>query len=364
MRDLPITVPSVGVQEATEGGLTLVDVRSPSEFAEGHVPGALNLPLLGDGPRAVVGVTYRDGGAPAARMAAVDLIAAGLPDYLRALKAVASRGDRLAIMCWRGGERSRNVVLLLALIGVRAVQVVGGYKAYRRWVLDRLDTYHPECPVVTLYGHTGAGKTALLHALRGVETEQVRPYVVDLEGLALHRGSLLGGLYQPGVRTQKQFDALVWDTLRHAAATYIVVEGEGGKIGHIFLPRTVSQLVRGGIPVLVTASVEARAERILREYAPERWTVADAARFRKSLQMIGARLPAATIAALSAAFDDGRFYDVVWGLLVSYYDPLYQRSSVDGREFALVLETGDDPVSDARRLAALLVPLVTSKTGR
>ncbi|MHB8870034.1 MAG: tRNA 2-selenouridine(34) synthase MnmH [Thermoleophilia bacterium] len=343
---------------------TIVDVRAPSEFAAGHVPGALNLPLLADGQRAVVGRTYRDGGPRDARMAALDLVSAELPEYLRSLKVVASRSDRLGVMCWRGGERSRNVVLLLGLIGVRAVQVQGGYKAYRRWVLDGLDGWHPEIPVVTLYGHTGAGKTALLRALRGVRSEHCRPTVLDLEGLALHRGSLLGGLHQPGVRTQKQFDALAWDALRTAAGDYLVVEGEGGKIGHIFLPGTVSELVRGGVPVLVTASAEARAERILREYAPELWTAADEARFRSSLELIGARMPASTLAALSAAFDDGRFYDVVRGLLESYYDPLYQRSSVEGREFASVFETGEDAVGDARRLAACLASVVTSYTGR
>lgn len=352
-------VPTVSVEEAVEGAAAIVDVRSPSEFAEGHVPGALNLPLLGDAGRAVVGRTYRDGGPRDARMAAVDLISSGLPEYLRGLKAVASRRDGLAVMCWRGGERSKNVVLLLALIGVRAAQVTGGYKAYRRWVLDGLDGWKPDRPAFTLYGHTGAGKTALLRALRVVETDGPRPYVVDLEGAALHRGSLLGGLHQPGVRTQKQFDALVWDALRSAPRDgYFVLEGEGGKIGHIFLPRAVSELVRSGIPVLVSADVEARARRILAEYAPERWVAADVERFRRALGSIGARLPPERSAALSEAYDDGRFYDVVRGLLVSYYDPLYQRSSVEGRDFALVFETGDDPVADARRLVSLLAPLV------
>lgn len=364
MSERAIPVPAVSVEEAVESGLTVVDVRSPREFAEGHVPGALSLPLLGDAPRAAVGLAYREGGPLDARLAAMDLISADLPGYLRTLKAAAARSDGLAVMCWRGGERSRNVVLLLALIGVRAVQVTGGYKAYRRWVLDGLEGWVPDIPAFTLYGHTGSGKTALLRALRGLEVAGTRPSVVDLEGLALHRGSLLGGLYQPGVRTQKQFDALLWDALRGLGGDYIVLEGEGGKIGPIFLPRVASDLVRGGVPVLVTASVEARTERILREYAPERWAADDTARFRKSLGLIGERLPGAQVDALRTAFDDGRFYDVVRGLLVSYYDPLYQRSSVEGREFVLVFETGDDPVADARRLAEALPPLMTSNTGR
>jgi tRNA 2-selenouridine synthase len=356
-------VATVSVEEAMRGDYALVDVRSPGEFAEGHAIGAVNIPLLSDRQRARVGVAYADEGAAAARMVAVDEISADLPSYLRSLRAVTTRGRRLAVMCWRGGERSRNAILLLALIGVQAVQVEGGYKAYRRWVLNGLEGWAPDRPVVTLFGFTGAGKTALLRHLYDAPALGPRPHVVDLEGLALHRGSLLGGLHQPGKRTQKQFDALVWEALRGVEGDYLVVEGEGGKIGHIFLPRSVAALVSEGIPVLIDAPVEQRAARIMEEYRPDLWSAVDRERFRSSLRLIAERLPPETGLALSRAFDDGRFYDVVQGLLVAYYDPLYQRSSVGGRDFALVFETGPDPAADAARLVSLLAPLVRTPIG-
>jgi len=350
-----VEVPRVSPAEAVDGGYVLVDVRSPHEYEAGHAPGALSLPLLDDRQRALVGLTYKQRGAQQARLAAIDLISADLPGYLRSLGLLARHGSRPAVMCWRGGERSRNVVLLLAAAGVHAVQVEGGYKAYRRWVLDGLASWQPDRPVVTLFGHTGAGKTAVLRALAlGSAEMQPRPWVVDLEGLALHRGSLLGGLHQPGVRTQKDFDSLLWEALRHPGGDYLVVEGEGGRIGGLFLPERVAALVRQGAPVLVTASVEDRARRIVAEYAPGGWTSSDVARFRRGLDLIAPRLPSVESVALRRAFDDGRFDAVVTRLLVAYYDPLYQRSSVEGRGFVYTLHSGAEPMDDARRLATAL----------
>jgi tRNA 2-selenouridine synthase len=252
------------------------------------------------------------------------------------------------------------VVLLLALIGVHAVTVAGGYRAYRREVVGGLDHWRPPVPVVTLYGHTGAGKSALLRGLAEIAPglRGPRPWPVDLEQLALHRGSLLGGLNQPGERRQKDFDALLWDELRRPRGDYLVLEGEGGKIGRIFLPAGVAAAIRTGLPVHVWAALGTRGERILREYAPEGWDTLDTERFRRSLELISTRLPRHTFLSLETAFDDGRFTDVVQGLLVEHYDPLYQRSCVEGRRFVLEFETSSDPAQDARRFARNMARLI------
>ncbi|MCL5735379.1 MAG: tRNA 2-selenouridine(34) synthase MnmH [Actinobacteria bacterium] len=358
-----LQVPSVTAAKVMEGGFLVVDVRSPSEYAEGHMPGSINMPLLNDAQRGVVGLAYKEHGAAKARVAAMDEVTPGLTAYLHELVDLAAlqpRRRRLAIMCWRGGERSRNVVLLLALIGVHAVAISGGYRAYRREVLAGLDQWAPTVPVVTLYGHTGGGKSALLRALTETapNLSQPRPWPLNLEELALHRGSVLGGLNQPGERQQKDFDALLWDQLRHPRGHYLVMEGEGGKIGRIFLPARVAEAVRTGLPVLVRAPLEARAARIVSEYGPEKWTESDVVRFRRSLGVIGARIPRKTLVSLETAFDDGRFTDVVRELLVQYYDPLYERSCVEGRRFLWEFETGVDPAEDAQRFARDIARLI------
>ena len=346
-----------------EGGFQVIDVRAPAEFADGHMPGSLNFPLLDDAMRAEVGICYRQEGAARSRLVAMELVSPRLPRYLGDLVDLSRslpKGQRLAIMCWRGGERSRNVALLLALVGVHVMTVRGGYRAYRKEVLDGLSLWRPSLPVYTLFGHTGAGKSAMLRALAELapSLEGPRPWVVDLEELALHRGSLLGGLNQPGERAQKDFDSLLWGELRHPQGDYLVLEGEGGKIGRIFVPGTVADAIRGGIPVLVSASPAVRAERIMREYAPESWDEADRERFMQGLKLIAARLQRDHVAFLERAFADGRFTDVVEGLLTEYYDPLYQRSCVEGRRFVLEVETTSDAAEDARRFAAEVARLI------
>jgi tRNA 2-selenouridine synthase len=346
-----IEIPSVSPAQALAEEYTIVDVRSPAEFAQGHVPDSLNLPLLDDSQRAAVGLTYHREGAQAARLLAMDLLTPGLPSYLRRLRLAAS-GRRLAVMCWRGGERSRNVVLLLGLIGLRAVRMEGGYKAYRRLVRGELERWQPDRPVVTLYGYKGAGKTGLLRRLAARQRgSDPRPAVIDLEGLALHRGSLLGGLNQPARRTQKDFESLLWDALRNAVGDYLVFEGEGTRIGHLLLPESVARAVRGGAPVLVHSPVARRTATILQDYAPGSWSSGDARGFEQALESIARRLPAGSYARLMEKFASGRYSEVVEELLVTYYDPLYLHSSVQGKEFVLTLSRTADEERDAERLA-------------
>lgn len=353
-------IETITAEGAVRGSYVIVDVRSPAEFADGSVPGAINLPLLDDAQRAMVGIAYKEDGPRQARLRAMDAVSSSLPLYLRSIQAVSGSGRQPAIMCWRGGERSRNVILLLALIGVRAKQVEGGYKAYRRWVLDGLAGWKPDRPAITLYGHTGAGKTAVLRALRGQARDlpPPAPHVLDLEGLALHRGSLLGGLNQPGERGQRDFDALVWEQLDSPEGDYWIVEGEGGKIGNIHVPSALAEMIRTGMPVLLRSPTDRRVERIVEEYAPGKWTEKEREDFLSGLEVIGKRLPLREREQLRRDFEGGRFEEVVERLLAIYYDPLYEQSSILGKEFSLILDSTGDPYRDAAALAEGMKPLI------
>ncbi|GAB4253626.1 MAG: tRNA 2-selenouridine(34) synthase MnmH [Thermoleophilia bacterium] len=348
-------VPEIAAEDLLRGQPCIVDVRSPAEYREGSVPGAFNLPLLDDSERELVGRLYHEEGADEARMGAMRVTSPKLARYLGYVRILHERCGPVAVMCWRGGERSGNLVRLLALVGVPARRVRGGYRAYRRVILDRLQNWQPERPVVTLYGYTGSGKTAILRMMADwksvlAEGLTLRPDVLDLEGLALHRGSLLGGLNQPGHRSQKQFDALLWHRLQEAEGDYVVLEGEGAKIGHIFLPSTVADAVRTGVPVLIEAGVKSRVARIIEEYHPASWGAQERGRFLESLERIGARMELAAVAEVREEFEAGNYESAVETLLVSYYDPLYHRSCVAGKHFAYTLHSQGDVLEDARRL--------------
>ena len=175
----------------------MLDVRSPGEFARGHIPGAHNLPLFSDEERAAVGTLYKHQGRRAAVRHGLELVGSRLVPLAEQAAALA-RGANLRVHCWRGGLRSSSTAWLLDTYDLPCTLLDGGYKSFRRWLRQALA--QPQ-PVVLLGGHTGSGKTEVLHALRVAGAQ-----VLDLEGLAHHRGSSFGGLGQPRQPTTEQFE--------------------------------------------------------------------------------------------------------------------------------------------------------------
>ncbi len=195
---------------------TVVDVRSPAEFSQGHIPGALNLPLFPDSERAEVGTLYRHAGRLAAVRRGLALVGPRLETLAEGLLAAHGRnpGQTLRLHCWRGGLRSASMAWLATTLGLPVVVLAGGYKAYRQWVLSLMER---PWPIRLLGGRTGAGKTELLLALgaKGVA-------VVDLEGLAHHRGSSFGGLGLPPQPSVEHFEnRLALALQRHRGAPEI-----------------------------------------------------------------------------------------------------------------------------------------------
>ena len=307
-----------------EGGFQVVDVRSPAEFADGHMPGAVNFPLLGDAERAPVGIAYKTKGAARARLAAMELVSPGLPEYLGALARLARsqpRGRRLAhhVLAGRRAQPQRS-----SAAGAR-----GRPRRHCRRGLPGLPPGGAErtgrvagarAGVHALRAHRGGQERADQGAgragARGGSSARGRPTLGGRPRGARAPSGIAARRAEPtGRAAQKDFDALLWDRLRRPEGDYLVLEGEGGKIGRIFVPASVADAIRTGLPVLVTAPVEVRAERIMREYAPESWDDVDRDRFLRSLRLIAARLPRETVVSLERAFADGRFTDVVGELL-------------------------------------------------
>lgn len=309
---------------ARDKGALLVDVRTPAEFDEATIPGAINVPLFSNDERAEVGTLYKQQGKAVARSRGVELVAPKIPALLEAVRtAHADRSGPVIVFCWRGGMRSRALTAFLELAGVPARQLVGGHKAYRRLVLDELDAGHWG-RVLVLRGLTGVGKTVLLKQL----AEEGYP-VIDLEGLANHRGSAFGGLGLPDQPGQKKFEALLREELgRVRGAGYILVEGESRHIGRLLVPPVLFAAMQQETSIWLRASLDFRVRCILDDYP-----AIDQARasFERPIMALKERLGKEKVAALIDLLHNGTWDELVRELMVNYYDPLYQHTFPDNR---------------------------------
>ena len=295
----------------------IIDVRSPAEYAEDHLPGAINLPVLDDAERARVGTIYKQIAPFEARKLGGALVAANAARHIAGPLADRSGAWKALVYCWRGGQRSGSFATILEQIGWRVDRVEGGYKAWRSLVVDRVQNRPVSAPVIVLDGNTGSAKTEILQRLaaRGAQ-------VIDLEGLANHRGSLFGAMPggQPG---QKMFEgrlALALEGLDPARP--VVMEAESSKIGDLSLPKQVWQALCAAPRLHLEVDLGARADFTARSYAD---LVADPARAHAIIDNLRPQHPAERITAWHAMVDAGAWRALAHDLLALHYDPRYRR---------------------------------------
>ncbi len=295
----------------------VIDVRSPAEYAEDHIPGAISLPVLSNEERARVGTIYTQDSPFKARKLGAALVARNAAHHLETTLADRPKGYRPLVYCWRGGQRSGSFAMILRQIGWQADTIDGGYRAYRRLVQSALYDAPWPSPVILLDGNTGTAKTELLThlAAEGIQ-------VIDLEGLANHRGSVFGAMAdaQPA---QKKFET------RLAAARTplspdrpVVVEAESSKIGQINLPPGLWTAMRAAPRLVIDAPLSARAEYLVRRY---RDVTEDAHRLPYILRTLSAHHPAERIEHWLELADEGALVPLATQLMAHHYDPLYNR---------------------------------------
>jgi len=297
----------------------IIDVRTPTEFSEDHIAGARNFPVLSNEERARVGTIYKQVSTFDAKKLGAALVARNIADHLTHRFADRPKSWRPLVYCWRGGKRSGAMTHILQQIGWRAEQLDGGYKAYRRAVLQALTTLPGQLRYRVICGSTGAGKSELLRALAALGAQ-----VLDLEALAAHRGSILGGLPdcpQPG---QKLFESRLWNTLRRFdPAQPVFVEAESKKIGSLRTPDALLDAMWRSECVHLDADREARADYLQREYAhflqsPETLCV--------KLDYLTAMHGRERISRWKDWARNGQWSALVLELLDNHYDPAYQKS--------------------------------------
>lgn len=296
----------------------IIDVRAPAEFADDHLPGAISLPVLDDEERARVGTIYKQVNPFAARKLGAALVARNTADHLERVLADRPGGWRPLVYCWRGGQRSGSFATILSAIGWRVETIAGGYKAWRRMVVDAVNAGPFPAPVVLLDGDTGTAKTDLLLRLPRFGVQ-----VIDLEGLARHRGSVFGGMSTPQPAQRCFEGALAVAMARLDPARPVVIEAESPMLGNLRLPPAVLRAMAGAPRIEVAAPAAARAAYLVRAYAD---VTGDAARLAMLIDRLRAWQPREVIEAWSAMAATGDLVALAQGLIARHYDPLYARS--------------------------------------
>jgi tRNA 2-selenouridine synthase len=296
-----------------------IDVRSPAEYAEDHVPGAINLPVLDDEERTRVGTLYVQGSAFEARRMGAAIVARNIARMVETHARDKPPDWRPLVYCWRGGQRSRAVTLIFAEIGWRPVQLAGGYRAWRRHVVDALARPVDGIDLRVVCGVTGSGKSRLLAALAAEGAQ-----VVDLEGLAQHRGSLLGDLPDAAQPSQKWFESQLHATLGALDRTRpVYIESESKRIGAREVPEPLLTAMRTAQCVRLDVPLPLRIELLKQDYA--HFLDDPAALVERLAQLVP--LHGRAVVARWADRAAARDVDVlVRELLEMHYDPLYQRS--------------------------------------
>ena len=299
---------------------TIVDARSPAEFAEDHLPGAVNWPVLDNDERREVGTEYVQVSAFDARKSGAAIVARRIGDILQAQVQDKPHGWRPLVYCWRGGQRSGTLAWFLAQIGFRAMVLQGGYKAFRQQVREQLTTLPLRFDYTVIAGRTGSGKTRLLAALADQGAQ-----VLDLEGMARHRGSVLGGLPHEPQPTQKGFETQLWHALSALdPARPVYVESESRKIGQLALPTSLLERMRRDSRVLMlTMPDAARIELLLQEYG---FFAEQLERFCGHLDTLVDLRGRETVQHWQALARSGHWAEVFAALMHEHYDPMYLKS--------------------------------------
>lgn len=298
-----------------QGFDNVIDVRSPSEFAADHLPGAISLPVLDDEERARVGTIYKQIAPFEARKLGAALISRNVARHLEGPLADRPGGWRPLLYCWRGGQRSGSMAMILSQIGWRAEIIAGGYKAWRGLVVRALEAAPPS-RIILLDGNTGSAKTELLQllALRGIQT-------IDLEAMANHRGSLFGsrGL-QP---SQRMFEGRIAQALSDLDPSRpVVVEAESSAIGQCRLPSQLWKAMCAAPRIELDVPTQERARYLASAYSD---LTADHDRLSATIDQLRPFHPAERVAEWHMLAGRADYVALSEALIAAHYDPRYAK---------------------------------------
>ncbi|MDU5099663.1 MAG: tRNA 2-selenouridine(34) synthase MnmH [Peptoniphilus grossensis] len=304
------------LHEMIKGGkkIIFVDMRSPKEFCDYKIPGAINLPILDDSEREIVGRTYVKESVEKAKYLGINFAKDKLPAYYEKIIDLKKSCDDLVLYCSRGGYRSNVFFTFLRALNVDVKKLIGGYKSYRKYIRENLDSSISQKEFIVLCGKTGVGKTEILNKLKSAYP------VLDLEELANHRGSNFGGIGLTLQPSQKYFESLLFEALDNDKKNFFT-EGESSKIGNIQLPKTLIEKISSGRKIIIEDEINSRIKRIKRDY-----NLSDRDEIYKSLLEIKKFISPEREKLYLEKFQEGDYDFLIRDLLLNYYDPHYKKN--------------------------------------
>ncbi|MDW7672016.1 MAG: tRNA 2-selenouridine(34) synthase MnmH [Bacillota bacterium] len=299
----------------------LIDLRSPGEYQQGTIDDAVNLPILDDEERAIVGTVYKQENREKAKITGIRHVSAKLDHLVEEVTRRVNTGKRVILFCSRGGYRSGPFTELLNSLGIEVSQLVGGYKSYRRFIMEYFDQQLPKIHrFIVLHGNTGCGKTAILKKLAAFDIP-----VIDLESLARNSGSVFGFIGHPSEKmTQKQFESLLVHQLMEYRSKPIFVESESIRIGRVNIPKPMHQQMESGRHILINASMAQRVDQLVNDYCDTFTQMQEP--LLKAMNDLVKFLGHDHVNRLKVKLKEGRYHDIALDLMTHYYDPLYRHS--------------------------------------
>lgn len=294
-----------------------IDLRSESEYNDETIPNAINIPILNDEERKIVGKTYKEENIETAKLMGLELVGKKLPHMYKKISLLNKKDKTLVFFCARGGYRSSSIVSLLSSIGTHSVKLEDGYKGYRHHVINSLPSIVEDITFVVLYGNTGSGKTELLKHLKNEGRD-----VLDLEGAANHRGSILGSVGLGQQNSQKMFESILYHNLKNRNGDIIFTEGESRRIGRDVIPEYIFEKIKSGIHINIISPLDYRIETILQDYVH-----GTDSELIEAITCLEKRLGKSSVEKYISMIKEDNYRQVIRELMTNYYDPLYEKNT-------------------------------------
>tara|TARA_A100001011_G_scaffold3711_1_gene4280 strand:+ start:897 stop:1937 length:1041 start_codon:yes stop_codon:yes gene_type:complete len=296
----------------------IIDVRTPLEFKEDHIPGSINLPVLSNIQRHEIGIQYKENSFLAKKIGA-QLISSNISNIISKINF--EKKEKVLIYCWRGGLRSLSLYLVLKQIGYEVCLLEGGYKSYRKFVVNFLEKVAPNYKYNQIMGITGVGKTLFLKEL----SKQYQ--VIDFEGLAKHKGSILGNIPKQIQPTQKYFETLIYEKLiNFNFKKKIWVEAESIKVGKLNIPSLIWKSMPLGKNIKLVCSLDERINYILNDY---KYFTLNPDLMSEALRVLKKIIPKENFKKIELSLKKKDYYELVKSLIVYHYDKAYKKTRAE-----------------------------------